>query len=36
VSVAAIDARPSVSLLRAMKREFGFYCIELVSEQAAE
>jgi hypothetical protein len=36
VSVAAPGARPSVSLLRAMKREFGFYCIELVSEQAAE
>jgi hypothetical protein len=28
--------RPSVSLLRALEREFGFYCIELVAEQAAE
>jgi hypothetical protein len=33
VSVAAPGVRPSVSLLRALKREFGFYCIELVSEQ---
>jgi hypothetical protein len=29
VSVAEPGARPSVSLLRALKREFGFYCIEL-------
>jgi hypothetical protein len=29
VSVAEAGARPSVSLLRALKREFGFYCIEL-------
>jgi hypothetical protein len=29
VSVAESDARPSVSLLRTLKREFGFYCIEL-------
>jgi hypothetical protein len=36
VSVAEPGARPSVSLLRALKREFGFYCIELVPEQAAE
>jgi hypothetical protein len=36
VSVAAPSARPSVSLLRALKREFGFYCIELVSEESVE
>jgi hypothetical protein len=36
VAVADPDACPSVSLLRALKREFGFYCIELVVEQAAE
>jgi hypothetical protein len=36
VTVAEPGARPSVSLLRALKREFGFYCIELVAEQAAE
>jgi hypothetical protein len=36
VSVAAPGARPSVSLLRLLKREFGFYCIELVAEQSAE
>jgi hypothetical protein len=36
VSVAEPGARPSVSLLRALKREFGFYCIELVAEQSAE
>jgi hypothetical protein len=35
VSVAELGARPSVSLLRTLKREFGFYCIELVAEQAA-
>jgi hypothetical protein len=29
VSVAEPGACPSVSLLRALKREFGFYCIEL-------
>jgi hypothetical protein len=29
VTVADPDARPSVLLLRALKREFGFYCIEL-------
>jgi N-acetylneuraminic acid mutarotase len=34
VSVAEPGARPSVSLLRALKREFGFYCIELCAEQA--
>jgi hypothetical protein len=33
VSVADVVARPSVSLLRALKREFGFYCIELSVEQ---
>jgi hypothetical protein len=36
VSVAEAGARPSVSLLRALKREFGFYCIELVADQPAE
>jgi hypothetical protein len=36
ISVAEADARPSVSLLRALKREFGFYCIELYSETLAE
>jgi hypothetical protein len=36
VSVAEPGARPSVSLLRALKREFGFYCIELVAEQVVE
>jgi hypothetical protein len=36
VSVALLGVRPSVSLLRALKREFGFYCIELVAEQTAE
>jgi hypothetical protein len=29
VSVAEAGAHPSVSLLRVLKREFGFYCIEL-------
>jgi hypothetical protein len=33
VSVAEPGARPSVSLLRALKREFGFYRIELVVEK---
>jgi hypothetical protein len=32
VSVAEPGARPSVSLLRALKRNFGFYCIELCAE----
>jgi kelch-like protein 17 (actinfilin)/kelch-like protein 20 len=36
VSVAAFGACPSVSLLRALKREFGFYCIELYADQATE
>jgi hypothetical protein len=35
VSVAAPGAHPSVSLLRALKREFGYYCIELVAEEPA-
>jgi hypothetical protein len=33
VSVAEPGARPSMSLLRALKREFGFYCMELCAEQ---
>jgi N-acetylneuraminic acid mutarotase len=36
VSVAEPGAQPSISLLRALKREFGFYCIELHTEEAAE
>jgi hypothetical protein len=36
VSVAEPGVYPSVSLLRALKREFGFYCIELVVKQAVE
>jgi hypothetical protein len=36
VSVAEPRARPSISLLRALKREFGFYCIELYAEQPME
>jgi hypothetical protein len=36
VSVADPGARPSVSLLRALKREFGFYCIELTAEKTTE
>jgi hypothetical protein len=36
VSVAGLGARPSVSSLRALKRELGFYCIELSAEQPAE
>jgi hypothetical protein len=35
VSVAAPGACPSVSLLRLLKREFGYYCIELVAEEPA-
>jgi hypothetical protein len=35
VSVAEPGARPSIDLLRALKREFGFYCIELCVEQEA-
>jgi hypothetical protein len=34
VSVAEAGFQPSVSLLRALKREFGFYCIELDTEEA--
>jgi hypothetical protein len=34
VSMAEPGAHPSVSLLRLLKREFGFYCIELCVEQA--
>jgi hypothetical protein len=33
VSVAEPGARPSITLLRTLKREFGFYCIELSTEQ---
>jgi hypothetical protein len=33
VSVAEAGARPSLSLLRALKREFDFYCIELCTVQ---
>jgi hypothetical protein len=36
VSVAEAGAYPSVALLRALKREFGFYCIELSMEGPAE
>jgi hypothetical protein len=36
VSVAEAGARPSVILLRALKREFGFYCIELCAEEPVE
>jgi hypothetical protein len=36
VAVAEAGARPRVSLLRALKREFGFYCIELSMEGSAE
>jgi hypothetical protein len=36
VAVAEAGAHPSVSLLRALKREFGFYCIELSTEGPAE
>jgi hypothetical protein len=32
VSVAEPGALPSISLLRALQREFGFYCIELCTE----
>jgi hypothetical protein len=35
VSVAEAGACPSVSLLRALKREFGYYCIELVADEPA-
>jgi hypothetical protein len=36
VSVVEAGAHPSVSLLRALKREFGFYCIELCTEEPAD
>jgi hypothetical protein len=36
VSMAEAGAHPSVSLLRALKREFGFYCIELSTGALAE
>jgi hypothetical protein len=36
VSVAEPGVRPNVSLLRVLKREFGFYCIELCAEQPIE
>jgi hypothetical protein len=36
VSVAEPGAHPSIRLLRALKREFGYYCIELRAEQATE
>jgi N-acetylneuraminic acid mutarotase len=36
VSVAEPGVHPSISLLRALKREFGFYCIELCAEQPME
>jgi hypothetical protein len=36
VSVAEAGAHPSVSLLRALKREFGFYCIELCADEPEE
>jgi hypothetical protein len=36
VSAAEPGARPSISLLRTLKREFAFYCIELCLEQPME
>jgi hypothetical protein len=36
VAVAAPGAHPSVPLLRILKREFGFYCIELHAEDSTE
>jgi hypothetical protein len=36
ISVAEPGARSSISLLRALKREFGFYCIELCAEQPTQ
>jgi hypothetical protein len=36
VSMAEPDAFPCVTLLRALKREFGFYCIEHVAEKVTE
>jgi N-acetylneuraminic acid mutarotase len=36
LSVAEPGAQPSVDLLRKLKREFGFYCIDLAAEQLME
>jgi hypothetical protein len=36
VSVAALGTCPSMSLLRLLKREFGFYCIEITVEEEEE
>jgi hypothetical protein len=36
LSVAEPDACSDTALLRALKREFGFYCIELYAEQVAQ
>jgi hypothetical protein len=36
ISMAEPGARPGISLLRALKREFGFYCIELCAEQPTQ
>jgi hypothetical protein len=36
VAVAEPGALPSISVLRTLKREFGFYCMELCAEQAVE
>jgi hypothetical protein len=36
ISVAEPGARPGITLLRALKREFGFYCIELCAEQPTQ
>jgi hypothetical protein len=36
LSMAEAGARPSLSLLRALKREFGFYSIELCTEQSEQ
>jgi hypothetical protein len=33
VAVTEPGARPGISLLRALKREYGFYCIELCAEE---
>jgi N-acetylneuraminic acid mutarotase len=35
VALAETDAHPSVSLQQALKREFGFYCIDVCAEQPA-
>jgi hypothetical protein len=36
VSVAEPGARPRIALLRALEREFGFYCIELCAMQPTQ